>query len=296
MSLPVRSLVCAVALGVISASAAQTPAAAEPQQPAPRQDQPAPELRDDLRALAEKLKLAHHGKDAQPDWKSFQAQLRIEPRRDEKITIDVNVDFQLPRAFRSAIMEQGVRVERGFDPELGAWVISRDQVIKVQGPEAEKEIDETLQNVRMCQLLLRFLDPAKLLTSLRETSPVRKVDLKVFRLQWPGCTQVEGVLDRFPTYLLGSEGSARLTLWIHPQTEQLLAVLTTPLDEQGKAKGEAEFITLSDYQLSGNVHLPSKLNVYRTVGPGYELLTTVEVRGLTLGKEFKPGHFARPKA
>lgn len=257
-----------------------------------KQDAPA---RDDLRELARTLALAHHGQEGNLGWKSFRAGLRLEPRRDDKRTFDLDVDFKLPRAYRCTVIEKGVRAERGMDPATGPWSVSGDQVVMLEGPEHNEDADRMLGEVRMCQLLLRFLDPGKLLTSLQAPTPVQRADLKIFRESWPGCTTVEGVLDRFPTYSLGPESRARVALWVHPGTNLLLAVQIVPVDERGKPGDVAELVTLADYQKSGDIQLPTKLNIYRLTGPGRELLLTVGVKDLQLGKEFPADRFARPK-
>jgi hypothetical protein len=249
----------------------------------------------DLDALAKQLAAAHGLAADATEVKSFRAEVHLEPRQGESLGIDVNVDFLAPRALRCRVIEKGVRAERGFDPKLGAWALSGDEVVKLQGPEHNAEADQVARELRLCQQMVRFLNPGRFLGALTDPAPVRHADLEITaRLRYPSCTVIEGTLASFPTYALGTDGRARVTLYLDPATRRLLAVQALPLGDGDKPGDLAELILLGDYSDKPGLWLPTKLSVYRLAGPGREVLMTVHIRAIELGKEFPPQHFARP--
>lgn len=254
-------------------------------------------MRQDLEQLARSLGKAHGVDPAAPPIQSFRAEIRLQPRRDkDSIEINIRADFQAPRSLRCEVREKGVRAERGMDPKLGPWTISNDQVVKLQGPGLNKEAEQVARELRLCRQMLRFLDPERMLSMLKTPSAVRTSDLEITkRLVYRGCTVVDGVLDSFPTYSLGTDGPTRVTLFVHPDSKQLLAVNAMPLDADGKARDLAELILLDDYVSTQELRLPSKLTVFRVAGPGREPLMTVFVDGIDLRHQFAPDHFARPR-
>ena len=169
-------------------------------------------LQDDAAALARTLDAAHRGPKAPAKVESFRAEVRLEPRQkdEEAVTVDLEVEFQAPKALRAAVREKGVRVERGLDPQRGAWVRKDGEVTALQGPQHNLEADQVLNEVRLCRQVLGFLDPKSLIARMETPSAVRREDLELTtRLRYPGCHVVEGTIDSFPTYTLGTEGRAR---------------------------------------------------------------------------------------
>ncbi|MEZ5965806.1 MAG: hypothetical protein R3F56_18365 [Planctomycetota bacterium] len=257
-------------------------------------------MRQDLEELATALGRAHGlAADAKPIT-SFGADLRVESRdKQEKdsISIDIRVDFSAPRSLRCQVREKGVRVERGMDPELGPWAISGDRVLKLQGADFARDADQIAHDLRLCRQIVRFLDPQRMLRTLEDPGPVGKEDLEITkRLTFHACPTVEGVLTRFPIYTVDADGRARVKLFVHPDTSQLLAVRAQPIGDDGKpTQPTAELILLGDYAETQGLHLPSKLTVFRVDGDAREPLQTVHINGIELDREFAPKHFARPK-
>ena len=265
------------------------------------QDTPPPpagaQVQDDAAALAKALDAAHRGPAAPAKVESFRAEVRLEPRQkdEEAVTVDLEVEFQAPKSLRAAVREKGVRVERGFDPQRGAWVRKDGEVTALQGPQHNMEADQVLNEVRLCRQVLGFLDPKSLIARMETPSAVRREDLELTtRLRYPGCRVVEGTIDSFPTYTLGTEGRARVTVYVHGETGRLVAVSALPLDAEDKPLELAELVLLGEYATVQDVQLPAKLNVYRLAGPGKELLMTVRIQSIELGSTFKKDHFRRP--
>jgi hypothetical protein len=251
-------------------------------------------LRADLAELAKQLAAAHGLTSESAEIKSFRAQVIMDPRQEQAVAFEVKVDFQAPRSLRCELIEKGIRVERGFDPKLGAWAISGDEVVKLQGPTHNKDADQIARDLRLCQQIARLLSPHRLLASLQDPSAVQTADLDIHRLHFKGCTVVAGTVASIPTYAAASDGPARVMLYMHPQTKQLLAVQVVPLGEGDKPSELAELVLLDEYSETRGVRLPTKLNVYRIAGPGLEILMTVKILAIELDKQFGSRHFARP--
>ncbi len=282
-------IVCPFLLTLAAAALAQEPT---PPAPAPTK----PSAAEDLANVAKQLATAHGFAADAADIKSFRAEIGMEPRQGDSVGVDVEVDFLAPRSLRCKVIEKGKRIERGFDPKLGGWTISGDEIIKLQGPTYTQDAEQVQQELRLCQQLLRFLNPSRLVTSLLDPAPVRREDLKITeRLIFVGCTVIEGTVERFPTYALGTDQRTRVTLYLHPDTKRLLAVHALPFDENDKPAELAELVLLGDYSEKAGPWLPTKLTMYRLAGPGREILMTVHIRAIELGKEFASQHFARPK-
>lgn len=260
---------------------------------------PSPQaLRPDLQELAVRLRKAHGIDPQAPAIDSFRATLRLEPRQGkDSITVEVRVDFKAPKALRCTAMEKGVRAERGFDPETGPWAISGDQVLKLQGAEMEQDRDRVQRELRLCRQLLRFLDPERLVASLQAPSEVRKADLEITKqYAFHGCSVVEGAVESFPSYSMEPGQRVHVTLFVHPDTDQLLAVSAKSIDAAGKPADPGELIVLEDYVDTQGLRLPRRLKMYRLQGAGCEPLQTVHVVAIDLRYEFAPDHFARPRS
>lgn len=276
---------CALLLACMGAhAAAQVDADAPPAKPA---------LPQDLQQLIDAVEAAHRGPDAPKDVRSFRAEVRVEPRQGNRVAFDLRVDFQLPKAIRYEVMEEGERKERGFDPERGPWVRTGDIVTIVEGRDHNIEREQVLREIRLARQLLAFLDPRALLGRLQQPEPVTETELRIGRLRYPGCAKVSGRLDSFPTYGLGTDGPAAVTFYIGDD-KRLLAVLATPLDGEGRPATASELMTLGDYALSQDLWLPTRLNVYREVGDERTPETTILIRRLRLAEEFADDHFDRP--
>lgn len=254
-------------------------------------------MQDDAEALAEALDAAHRGPKAPAKVESFRAEVRLEPRQkdEEAVTVDLEVEFQAPKSLRATAREKGVSVEEGYDPQRGAWVRKDGEVTALQGPSHNQAADKVLNEVRLCRQVLGFLDPKSLIARMETPSAVRREDLELTtRLRYPGCRVVEGTIDSFPTYTLGTEGRARVTVYVHGETGRLVAVSALPLGADDKPQQLAELVLLGEYAPVQDVQLPAKLNVYRLAGPGKELLMTVRIQSIELGSTFKKDHFKRP--
>ncbi len=256
-----------------------------------------PPAQEDAASLATALDAAHCGPAAPGRIESFQAQIQIQPRQKdgEAVSVDLDVEFQMPKALRAVVRENGLRIERGNDPKTSAWVRKDDEVTALQGPEWNQEADKVLNEVRLCRQVLGFLDPKSLIARMETPSAVRREDLAIFRLRYPACRVVEGTVANFPTYTLGTEGRTRVTVWVHGETNRLLAVSALPLDEKDKPRELAELVVLDALAPVQDVLLPASLNVYRLAGPGKELLLTVRIKGIELASKFAPDHFRRPR-
>lgn len=287
-----RGTAILLALGVVSALPAQD----EKAKAAADATSAPPQVRPDVQQLGELLAKAHGIEPGAEPIHSFRAVLGITPRKGmqkDSITVEAQVDFQAPRAMRCTVREKGVRAERGFDPKRGAWAISGDQVLKVQGSEMGKDIEKAEQELRLCRQMLRFLDPQRLLASLQDPSAIRTSDLEIKRVAYRDCTVVEGTLPSFPTFSAG-DGPARVTLFVHGETKRLLSLLIVPLGEDGRPRELGELVVLGDHAQTQGMWLPTELKIYRATGPGYEPLVEVAFRGMELRREFAKNHFDRP--
>jgi hypothetical protein len=184
-----------------------------------------------------------------------------------------------------------------MDPERGPWAISGDEVVKLQGPELNRDREKLARELRLCQQMLRCLDPARLLATLEDPSPVRTSDLEITkRLSFSGCTVVDGVVDGFPLYTADGLGKSQVTLFVHADSKRLLAVNAVRLDEDGKPRAAAELVLLQDYVEVGGMQLPSRLTIYGLAASGREPVMTVHIMGIDLRRQFGPEHFARPRS
>jgi hypothetical protein len=248
--------------------------------------------------LAARLDAAHRGGAKDLAVTSFRAAITVQQRRGDSVSVDLNVDFQLPKAIRYRVVEEGVAVERGFDPELGGWVRSEGRVVALTDRAHEKEAEQVQKEIRLCRQILAFLDPGRVVARLREPTAVAEKELVVSRgLRFDRCFVVSGTADGFPTYALGKGGErSRLTLWVDATSDLLVAVAAHPLDDKGVPATAGELILLQDMKAHEGLLLPTKLTAYTVPEAGKpEPSVTLLLTAIELNRKFGDHHFERPK-
>lgn len=247
--------------------------------------------------LAADLQKAHRGKTAGRPVDRFSARLQLTQRgRDEdRITVRLDVRFwHRPDRdlIRYELKEGGRVVQRGWDRK-GPWVRIDDRIEDLRSREFRRDLDSLRRELRLARQILRFLDPAGLVSSL-ENARVRAEELRVGRMAPIPCYVVSGRLERFPFY--GAAGSAQpafLELWIDRESKRLRAAHARRLDERGKRLPEGEFVTMHEHRSVRGVLLPTLITIDRLRGERREPLVRVEIMAFDVFPEFEEKDLSR---
>ncbi len=250
-------------------------------------------------------------KDLQPQAFSSRFKFIIQSREEGSIstTLESKFSSQLSYEYRGKgvkdmiyykLLEGGQSIERGMD-KRGPW--QRFQGKKTQslnGKEFQQDREKVQGELRLCNQLLRFLDPAKVLRQLRAIKPVASEEIRIKRGTSVACHFLEGVLDTFPIYQSQAAGPVQLQIWIRKDNSRLLRVRVFPLDDSNTPSPQGEQILMVEHRLiSDALLLPKKLiiaRVDRDKGDGDKVENTAELgfERSDLNPELSAKDFDRP--
>lgn len=246
---------------------------------------------------------AHRRDSGEETFDQFKARLTIQRQLEqdgEPANIDVRLValFMQPDLLRYEVEEEGRGIERGVDAR-GAWAKTNEGrgAYPLAGREFASERAEVRRHVRLARQLLRFLDPAASLRTLRDPDPVEDRELRIGRLPSRDCRYVAGTIEDFPMFTSDGD-SERVRLGVWTEHGLVAAVEATPLGEDGEPAGASELVVLDDYADYDGLAAPSHLTVYR-VGDAPrrpELLAKIAITDLDLAPELRAESFTRPPA
>lgn len=296
---------CALAVGLLGLSrglAAQPAKPTQSQQPAasrPTVETPqAPVADPAFNAFVQAVDAAHHEKKAERKFDRFSGQFSItslEPGQD-RFETRLTAKFLAPRLIRYNLEEAERAIELGQD-EKGMWTRNGDKVDALTSKEFAKDRKTLRQQLRLARQMLQYLDPANALRSLTDRSPVTTCELKISRAETiEDCRHVRGQIDDFP--LFETQGGAhRVQLEIWTKDGLLTALRATPTDDQGGARGRAEFVLLQDHRPLDGISVPTKLTIFgEPEAPGRrQPVARIEIQALDLDPPLDAAAFARPR-
>jgi hypothetical protein len=165
---------------------------------------------------------------------------------------DRNIDIELqaeylrstdPRVgsmIHYVVEEQGRRLERGRDGD-GVWTAKDGEVFDVSRASAREyatEREAVLQNIRLADQLLRFLDPATEIGRLTDVTAPRLQDPPLRSLRGSRWWTIEGLSPSFPTYhAKGERRPAWLRLWIDAERFELRFIEARPVELAAERTG-----------------------------------------------------------
>jgi hypothetical protein len=259
----------------------------------------------EIAELAAKLDRAHRGGNTDRNIHSFSAQLVLETvaAGENALSIDLDADFldfsndeRTRHYIKYRVQEEGQLIERGRSPD-GYWALIDDTVILLNAARHRQDREKVQREIRLALQLLKFLDPGRVLRSLREPGGVRTESLRPGRGTPISCLVVEGFVDSFPLYYLGGQsGRVFLKLWVDESDGHLVAVQATPMTEEGaRDLAHGEFILMSEHKNpSGVVLLPTELKIFKVnVQDERELQVTVHLRQFDLDPGLEPDDFRK---
>ncbi|HLQ36543.1 MAG TPA: hypothetical protein VK348_01990 [Planctomycetota bacterium] len=267
-----------------------------------------PKPPQELQRLADRLDAVHRPAGKAQPIESFAAALVMEEVAAEEQRFQVELKAQFldwrepgkdrPKGLiRYTLAGTDRHVERGRDQD-GFWLWNNGAVVSMPNKDFTTDYDAVQRDVRLARQLLRFLDPAAVLRSLQNPTPVREEPLKVGRYEPQPCLVVSGRLATFPLlHAAGDDHAVQLTVYVDRDRGQLAAILTLPLDPQGvPLQEQGEFIRFDDQRAVTGVLLPHKLE-YSTVDAEGKRHKQLEVRitTITLGPALRAEDFDRQK-
>jgi hypothetical protein len=197
----------------------------------------------DLKTLLERVRRAHAPLDEDgrptdpPRANRFRAQLVIgaigsAAQGSDTRNIDVQLEAQYLRPadpkvgglIQYLVNEKGTQLQRGRDAD-GVWTAKDGKVFDISRASAREygtERQAVIQNIRLADQLLRFLDPAAEITKLRSIDGPRRATPALRSLRDRSWLTVSGISESFPTYNAGGQrGPASLRLWIDAERFEL---------------------------------------------------------------------------
>jgi hypothetical protein len=280
--------------------AACLPAQTATQEPAPvvAPADPAPEpFAQERAAWIARLDRAHLGGRERPEFDRFRANLRITslaPDTDN-VEIGVTAEFLAPNRIRTRIEETDGIHERGHD-DRGPWQRDSRGVFALEGRTYAKDRQEVQRHLQLSRQLLEYLDPARALGRMEITAGAAARVLTIGQRLKIESRVLTGTVASFPLYD-GTDGVAkvRLELWVDAATDLLVGVHATPLDAEGKALSEGEFVLLQAYAERDGVRLPGELTIYRVRGTKREAVVQARIAAIDLHPDLTRESIARPK-
>ncbi len=285
--LPLRAGAAALALATaVSAQAApgQTPPAAGAESTA---DERAAVEVDEVVGL---LRRAHLGDNPAPDARAFHGTLQLH-HRTEEYQADILLDVRYARTERSAYVRYRVQegdrsIERGRDSD-GPWHQVGNGAESLNAAEFTNDRRQVLQHLQLCDQLLRFTDPTRIVAAMRTPTADRQ-RLRVGAGREEECLRVRGTIDDFPLYAAApeqTEHGVHVELYVGAGG-RLRAVQAMPLNERGRLAGTGERILIKELASQDGLLLPTDL-VMLGIGYGEQDRVLAKVRLVTL--ELKPG-------
>ena len=285
------SLLVATGLGAQTEPPQQRPEP-DPADPASEgRAEPAPAAQDPAFAeLVAAVRRAHGGGDREAT-RSSEAALRMTTLREDEDSIEIalTAQFLAPRMLRYRVDEASETLERGFD-DRGPWALVGDEVVNLSDKDFAEDRAEVRKQVRLARQLLGFLDPAKLLESLRDVAGPRPESLTIGRKQHFDCSVVDGRVDAFPLFAPPDperpEPPCALRLWIEADSQRLLAVRATAIGDDGaEHDGPGEFLLLRDYATQRGIAVPTRLTVFDGLPPKGEPVLSITIRSIDLAPD-----------
>ncbi len=287
-----------VLLGLVLVGGLAAPMAAQEQGP----EKPA-----DLAALAALVDRAHHPDGPVEPIVGFKAALSIElvaAEAEQAGQVDLGVRYlrhqregrkRATHFIRYDVKGTDREIERGFDA-YGPWQLEQGKAANIT--EADTEDRAALrEHTMLARQLVRFLDPAAVLRSLGDPTPIAAGEYTVGRRQGIPCWVVEGSLERFPLQRLGgAEQAVRLEVLVRQSDGRLIAVRATPVVAGKPIPAQAEMVRFDNYKPKNGLLVPKGLLVSHLDAAGkWRSQSRVLVTELDLRPELTPDDFARPK-
>lgn len=270
--------------------------------PAPR---PAPaEVPPDLAALLARLDAAHHPEGPVPEVRSFRAALEVHLiDASAEQGGQISLAFQYLRWQRSErsvrhliryeVKHSGEPIERGRD-QYGMWHRTNGEAKPITEADTE-DVAAVERHTQLARQLVSFLDPAAVLRTMTDPSPVRDEMFRRGREAAVECRTVEGTLSGFP--LLRQQGDdvpVRIKVYVTAADGRLLAVLVRPLVDGKPDEARAELIRLLDYGQNNGMLVPNLVeHFYRTDDDKLAAQSRVVIRKLELNPPLTVDSFAR---
>lgn len=283
---------------VVPCLLAAAPAQTDPAPPSSQPQESAPAVDPEVARLIADLTAAHRGDTAEVRIRAFHGKLAITPtaRDQDKITLTIDVRFQIePTRIRYKVDEGGRRIERGQD-RRGKWarLDQNDRAVDLGKAEYEGDRRELAKHVALARALLRFLDPAEVVRSLRGRPTVATEELLV-RQEAVRCRTLSGRLAAFPLYTSGGENrEADVKLWVRDDMQRLIAVEARPVPTPEEPAPLGEYVFMPEHQLQDAVLLPTKLYFDRLTPDGRrEPISKIEIVLLQLNPVQSEASFDR---
>ena len=283
------------------------------QDPAPA---PAAAPANDLLALAARVDAAHRPDGPVPAVTAFTATVElkvIDKNAPEGGDVDLDVAFmawkpegrdrELP-LIKYEVRGGNAPIARGRD-RVGYWQTFQGEAKDLRGAEFEQDLAACKKHTNLARQLVRFLDPAAIMRSLVDPSPVRAEDLSFHPGEGPGprvrgaktpCLVVEGRLPSFPLLQQGGDDApVLLRVFVSKATSRLLAVEAVPIANGKPQLDRMERVHLLELKADSGLLVPRMLeHLFATPAGALQAKSRVHLR-LELRPAVRVEDFDRPK-
>lgn len=229
------------------------------------------ELPADLRALAQRIDLAHRPLGPVPPVTALRTDLTLhlqDPAAEQRGQVDLAVQFMLwtPEGkkerplLRYEVRDAGQPIVRGRD-RFGYWQMFQGKPVDLTTAELATDLEQCRRHTGLAQQLLRFLAPGEVVRALQKPSAVREEKLAIERGK-PAveCLTVTGTLPTFPLLQKGGDdGAVQLQIWVHKEKGTLLAVDATPIVDDKPDTAKTERTLLGDLRQADGLLVPHEL-------------------------------------
>ena len=257
-------------------------------------------------ALATRVAKAHRPDSKVTAIDAFRSTIELEMKdatedKGGQVALEVAfLEFQeAKRKRRTTLMRYEVRgaeqpIVRGQD-RSGPWHISSGKPQSLQVAGADRDLKAFFEHQNLAKQLLRFLSPGDVIRSLSNCSEVRQQALQLTRNSKVDTLAIDGDIERFPMMQnAGEEAPARLTIYVDPKSNQLIAVDVTPLKDGKPEPNKGERIKFDKLELRNGVLVPSQLHyLWRDARGQLRSHSTVSIIKLDLQPGLKPEDFDR---
>ena len=287
--LHVVPLAALLACSVTIESAAQANAAGKEDRLTPPQG---------LEELVKAIQTAHRSEKAPRTIGAFRANIDVKSlSSDKKLELSIDVRWKAPELMLYEILQGETPKKRGIDQD-GEWESVGRAVLDLQEQRSDAGLLEVQRHLQLCKQIVRLLDPADVISELKQPAPVRRETIALSRAEPAvACDVVEGYLKNFPLYheRVGDDvQSIRCELWFGAQDHRLRAVKATPLDQTARQRGEGEWIVLLDHDKVQGLLLPQSLVLYALRSPGREALVRITINRIEINPNLEAADFKRP--
>ena len=258
-------------------------------------------------ALAEEVRKAHRPDGSKTPIDSYRADLQVSKTGEQNSNIDIDLSIKfgakiegkkgkLSPMLRYSVNEGPKRLQRGFDGRDRWQAIGK----KVSGLTDRSHVrDRRLldTHLRLCKLMLKFLEPGTILGSLKGSEPVKEVKLKIGRSKPVDALLVRGRHPNFPVFRDSGNirtGLVHLEAWVEKATKRLRQVKVYPIGESGLPTTHGELILLRNYVTKSGVLLPRELWFYLLDNDKRLQNASVKLKTFELNPKLSKADFARP--